>query len=51
MGWKRFAVESEPEKRDATSTSALNFYVQNQNPLLSDAAGESPIGMDRQWHT
>jgi len=46
--WKRFGVESEPEKRDATTTSALNFYVKNQNLLLAAAAGESTTGVDRQ---
>jgi hypothetical protein len=46
--WRRFGVESEPKKRDATTTSALNFYVKNQNLLLAAAAGKSTTGVDRQ---
>ena len=41
-------VESEPEKRNATTTSPLNLYVQNQNLLLAMAAEESITGVDRQ---
>jgi hypothetical protein len=48
MALRRLGVESEPEKRDATTTSALSFYVQNQNLLLAAAAGESTIRVDRQ---
>jgi hypothetical protein len=46
--WRRLGVESEPEKRNATTTSPFNLYGQNQNLLWAMAAGESITGVDRQ---
>jgi hypothetical protein len=45
---RRLGVESEPEKRDAITNSALKFYMQDQNLLMPAAAGEWTTGVDRQ---